>query len=98
MEHYYRIAIEYKNNSCWKSLEKLFDRQPFILDGKRIYENETFYTRQIGDWGNFKCTGWNEKKEIKFVEYRIGWEGEHRRHTFDNKSFKEFIKGKKFEF
>lgn len=90
-EHFYSYAIRSNNSSAWKSFEKWFDREPFILKSKRMYEGIKFKypCEKENKWKFFRCTGWNDKKEIKFVTEE---EPTQRRFSFTKNEMKAFFK------
>lgn len=95
LEYYYRIMIENRNNSAWKSFEKAINRSPFILKNKRMFEGIQIEVKEENKRTLYRCTGFNEKNKIKFV---IDEKDKQKRFSFDNKEFKSFFKDKKVEF
>lgn len=95
IECFYACSISYNNNSAWKSIEKSLDRNPFILKNRRMYEGVRIRVAEDNKWVDYRCTGWNDAKKIKFV---IDNENSQKRLSFDNKEFKSYFKDKKIQF
>lgn len=94
IEYYYAQSISANNNTAWKSIEKAINRKPFILKNKRMYEGKCFTILYDEKWTVFRCTGWNEKGNIKFVTDNKN--EKQKRFSFDIGEFKAFFKAKKF--
>lgn len=94
-EYLYRESIVNRNNSAWKSFEHCFNRKPFLLNNKRMYigiELREFTDRASHIY--YRCTGWNDKNEIKFLRFLNGRDGKNSRLTFTNITFTEYFKNK----
>ena len=92
-EWHYRIAIENNNNSAWKSIELFLKRKPYLVDSKRVYDGFDF---QLARNEYYRCTGWNEKGNIKFVLYsEPNNNGRRKLLNFNREQFNEYFKGKK---
>lgn len=96
IESFYACAIQSNNNTAWKSIEKAINRKPFILKNKRMYEGKTFTIAFEEKWTVFRCTGWNEEGNIKFVYNTLNNGKEiQKRISFNLKEFKSFFRMKK---
>lgn len=96
-EAHYKAAIEHHNNSAWKSIEKYLGRKPYLVDRKRCYQGFEF---QITRKEYYRCTGWNEKGNIKFIytdcpENRFSKPTFKKLLNFNYEQFKDFFKDKK---
>lgn len=92
-EWHYRIAIENNNNTAWKSIELFLNRKPYLIDGKRCYDCFDF---QLARNEYYRCTGWNEKGNIKFVLYsEPNGNCKRKQLNFTREQFNEYFKGKK---
>lgn len=92
-EYHYRVAIENRNNTAWKSIEKFNNRKPYIFSGKRMYEGFKFKTRDGQCVNYIKCTGWNDDGKIKFIvspgrEIKLSCS----RYRFTHEEFNNFFK------
>jgi len=102
----YRIAIENRNTSCISALEKGYNITPFIAKVNRMYAGRGFCNiepvevegKELKKNVWYKCTGWNEKGELKLMKYKAGRAGEFNSLKFDKKAWQEWVKGKTFEF
>ena len=91
-EWHYRIAIKNNNNTAWKSIELFLNRKPYIIDGKRCYDRFEF---QLARNEYYRCTGWNEKGNIKFVLYsEPNGNGKRKQLNFTKEQFNEYFEGK----
>lgn len=87
IESFYASSIISNNNSAWKSIEFYLKRTPFIINGKRCYESFSFTDKNSRVL--YRCTGFNEAGNIKFV---YDENGKQKRLSFTNKAFKDFAK------
>lgn len=102
----YKIAVENRNTSCISALEKGYNITPFIAKGNRMYAGREFCAEEPVEVEGketrkryfYKCTGWNEKGELKLMKYKEGRSGSFNSLKFDRKQWLEWLKGKKFEF
>jgi len=93
----YQKIIQNKNGSAIRAFEKDFEWKPFVINGKRLYDNIRIRFVDDNKWIYLRCTVFEPTEDkIRFVSDNFQQEKQ-QRFAFNRKTFKEFFNNKIIE-